>query len=106
MTAAQELFDLVKDMKPGPDYAKPQPREAKPAKHDGRLFEHMPDWPFANLRELGGSASVVTTRGFATEYCATCAKPREQKRVHGWSEAEPCGFSWIEVMPCKCGGAK
>lgn len=38
------------------------------------------DWPFANLRGLGGSASVVTTLGFATEYCRSCAKPREQKR--------------------------
>lgn len=106
MTAAQELLEVLRNAKPGPNYTPRAVPTPAPKPYHGPIYEGMPDWPFASLRELGGSASVVTTLGFAPEYCATCAKPREQKRVCAWSEAEPCGFSWIEVQPCKCGGAK
>jgi hypothetical protein len=92
MTAAHELFEALKNARPGPNYTPKETPAARPAVFRGPIYgEAMPDWPFANLRELGGSVSVVTTLGFAPEYCATCAKPREQKRVQ----------SWVEVMPCK-----
>lgn len=105
MTAAQELFEALKNAKPGPNYQpKPAPAPNLGISHSdiraSRLFERMPAWPFASLRELGGSASVVTTLGFATEYCATCAKPMEQRRVHvPASKTLPAG-SVIEVQPC------
>lgn len=101
MTAAQELFEVLKDAKPGPNYVAKETPAPKPAAFRGPIYgEPMPDWPFANLRELGGSASVVTTRGFATEYCRSCAKPLEQLRVHvPASKTLPAG-SLLEVQPC------
>jgi hypothetical protein len=98
MTAAQELFEHLRDAKPGPNYQPKETPAPKPAPFRGRIYAPMPDWPFADLPELGGSASVVSTLGFAPVYCRSCAKPREQRRV----QLER--GSVVDVRPCTCGG--
>lgn len=109
MTAAQELFDLLKDAKPSEQVVNGRAvaslgSAAAPTGHrqaTGRLFEAMPLRPFAELPELGGSASLVSTRGFDPVYCQRCAKPREQRRVYvEASEKLPAG-SYLDVRPCE-----
>lgn len=68
MSAAQELFELLKGAKPGQRYEKPKaklpPEQVKQLREQmerrGNLFEGMPNWVAVDLPELGGDACIVS----------------------------------------------
>lgn len=122
MSAAQELLDLVKGMKPGPRHEKPkhteERRQAAVSTLVGRMFEKLPEWVAVELPELGGDACVVSvfreeriaigemstreTNLIARVDCKRCDQPRLQQLV---GRTFGKGETWV-VLPCLCGGIR
>lgn len=120
MSAAQELFELLKGAKPGQRYEKPKPVDPERKKalidmHLGRLFEKMPNWVAVDLPELGGDACIVSvfreqriaigemsTREnnlLARIDCKRCDQPRLQQLV---GRTFAGGETWALLMCTSC----
>lgn len=115
MSAAQELFEVLKNARPGPNYepkAKPAP---KPERVTSLFTERMPDWIAVDLAELGGDACIVSvfreqrialgemsTREnnlIARIDCKRCDQPRLQQLV---GRTFAGGETWTALQCTSC----
>lgn len=105
MSAAQELFDLLKDARPsgrrrdekgGADpYKTSAPARVaiscKPALKAVRFTVELP--------EFGGAVELSPRRGFSPVHCKHCGLERKSEKTNKV-------VHWWRPMPCNCGGLR
>ncbi len=95
MSAAQELFELLKDAKPKggsrvQSIGTPQPsRPVRAALKAVRFTVELP--------ELGGAIELSPHLGFEPTYCLRCGALRENKQY---------ARRTFGLLPCPCGGVR
>lgn len=101
MSAALELFELLKDAKPkdGPRHSAPvTKRPNAPALKAVRFTVELP--------ELGGAVELVPHRGFSPIHCKVCGVERENVQESLRDEKTNKVVRWWQPRPCKCGGLR
>lgn len=87
MTAAQELFDILRDARPA------TPRHSKPAQVKQAPVQVRAVRFTVELPELGGAVELSPWVGFEPVYCRKCERVREVEQ-HGRRTFAvlPCGY--------------
>jgi hypothetical protein len=99
MSAAQELFEVLKDARPkdGPRHSAPvTKRPIATALKAVRFTVELP--------ELGGAVELSPNRGFSPIHCKHCGIERESRQ-------DSCVYKnklvhWWAPVPCNCGGLR
>lgn len=94
MSAAQELFELLKDAKPK---AGPRPSQPVPKSQIARNSALKAVRFTVELPELGGAVELSPWLGFEPVYCVRCGALREHKQY---------ARRTFGLLPCPCGGAR
>lgn len=95
MSAAQELFELLKDAKPkGGSRAQPigTPQKRGPVSAALKAVRFTVELP-----ELGGAVELSPWLGFEPVYCVRCGAVRENKQY---------GRRTFGLLPCACRGTR
>jgi hypothetical protein len=104
MSAAQELFELLKDAKPKggnrvQSVGTPQKRGPVRAALKAVRFT-------VQLPELGGAVELSPRLGFSPVHCKHCGLERENKRHSWFDEKNNKLHRWWAPAPCPCGGVR
>jgi hypothetical protein len=101
MSAAQELFEVLKDARPkdGPRHSAPvTKRPIATALKAVRFTVELP--------ELGGAVELSPNRGFSPVHCKHCGVERENRREHWHDKKNNTHHVWWAPAPCNCRGTR
>lgn len=104
MSAAQQLFELLKDARPkGGSRAQPigTPQKRGPVSAALKAVRFSVELP-----ELGGAVELCPGRGFSPVHCKHCGLERKNVQESWLDENTNKVVRWWRPRPCNCGGPR